>query len=168
MCTPIPRLAQMLYLNVEATRPEDEMEVQIRCSVKGATVIQKLPSKFELNRNNSKYFPVGVILIGDESPVIKYQIFYQGKLIHAHVWQKKPEQVIKSKETIMEDHLFKELRKPAPDMSVVMECEEYLPADKFVAMVNKIAPGQSFRVLKTAYEYCHISNHLCKLVDQQL
>ena len=50
-------------------------------------------------------------------------------------------------------------------MSAIMECEERLCPDTFVAIVNKFAPTLSFKIFTEAYERCYISGQLCKLVD---
>ena len=72
---------------------------------------------------------------------------------------------MQSKEITAEDSLVQELRKSSPDMSAIMECEERLRPDTFVAIVNKFAPTLSFKIFAEAHERCHISGQLCKLVD---
>lgn len=46
-----------------------------------------------------------------------------------------------------------------------MEYEEGLPADLFVAILNKIAPQLACRVLAAARERCYVPGQLCRLVD---
>lgn len=156
-----------MYLEIESTGPEERMQVQVRFSVQGATVLQRLFELITLHKDTRCSVPVGVILTEDAVPVIGYQIFRQKKLVYEGTWEKKPEEVIQSRTIAAEDRLVEELRKPAPDMRTVMECEESLRPDTFVAVVNKIAPRLSSRVFLAACERCHVPKQLCKLLDQQ-
>lgn len=62
----------MVQLEIKLFGPENRMPVQVKFSVKGATIIQRLPSTVTLLNNREVSLPVGVILTGDDSPVLKY------------------------------------------------------------------------------------------------